>query len=87
MIWNTPEEEKRLAMNNLQTDPELLVEYYSPSTSQKTSAPPQQLLSKSCNSCRSAHASREWFTDFFFKMFNSGGFSSILLPEPIARAW
>ena len=31
MIWNTPEEEKRLAMNNLQTDPELLVEYYSPS--------------------------------------------------------
>ena len=31
MIWNTPEEEKRVAMNNLQTDPELLVEYYSPS--------------------------------------------------------
>ena len=31
MIWNTPEEEKRLAMNNLPTDPELLVEYYSPS--------------------------------------------------------
>ena len=31
MIWNIPEEEKRLAMNNLQNDLPLLLEYYSPS--------------------------------------------------------
>ena len=86
MIWNTPEEEKRLAMNNLQTDPELLVEYYSPSLRRLP------LLLSSSSPSLATHAEVRMLhvngsPIFFFKMFNSGGFSSILLPEPIARAW
>ena len=39
-----------------------------------------KVLSKSCNSCRSVHASHEWFTNFCFKMY-SLSFAS-LSPEP-----
>ena len=87
MIWNTPEEEKRLAMNNLPTDPELLVEYYSPSLRRLP-----LLLGSSFSPSLATHAEVcmlhvNGSHIFFFQMFNIGGFSSILLPEPIARAW
>ena len=86
MIWNTPEEEKRLAMNNLQNDLPLLVEYYSPSLRRLP------LLLSSSSPSLATHAQVRMLhvngsLIFFIKCLILGASLLFFLPEPIARAW
>ena len=86
MIWNTPEEEKRLAMNNLQNDLPLLVEYYSLSLRRLP------LLLSSSSPSLATHAQVRMLhvngsLIFFIKCLILGASLLFFLPEPIARAW